>query len=132
MLPPSSQFHTIKYLRNNTNAAKTANFGSRFQQDIEPAGQYFIEDELGTSTPPDGWTRGMKHFNKPLVIEWNTNPDGGYDGTSWKAVLMRMFKVKGKALSRKLIQEGYDAIITVKYYQGKWETSEMVDLTGLR
>jgi len=132
MLPPSSQFRNIKFIRNQSNAAKTANFGSRYQQDIEPAGSYFITDELGTGNLPSGWVRGTKHFNNPLVIEWNTNPNGGYDATSWKAQLQKMFKAKGKKLSQRLLQEGYDAIITVQWQGGRWETSECVDLTVIR
>ena len=132
MLPTSSQYHTLKFLRNQSNAAKTANFGSTYQQDIEPAGSSFIEDEMGSGNLPSGWIRGKKQVTNPMVFEWNSNPNGGYDGTSWKAVLQKMFKAKGKALSKKLLKEGYDAIITVKQFQGKWETSECVDLTVVK
>jgi hypothetical protein len=131
-IPPAKRFTTIRFLRNQTTASKSFNFGATFQQNIEPAGAYFIEDELGTMHPPMGWVRGTKHFKNPLVIEWNTNPNGGYDATSWKAVLHKMFKVKGKALSKRLLKEGYDAIVTLKKFEGKWVTSEMVDLTVVR
>lgn len=131
-IPPAKRFLTVKFLRNQTTASKSFNFGGTFQQNIEPAGSYFIEDELGSMHPPTGWVRGVKHFKNPMVIEWNTNTNGGYDNTSWKAVLHKMFKAKGKALTRRLLKEGYDAIITVKKFEGKWVTSEMVDLTVVR
>jgi hypothetical protein len=123
-LPSPDKFKTIRYLHNN---AKSAHFGGRFQQDIEPAGFYMIADELGSGNVPDGWVRGTKTFRNPLVIEWNTNPSGGYDATSWKAVLSLQYKAKGRALSRKLLDAGYDVIVTIR---GN-DTSEMVDLTPI-
>jgi hypothetical protein len=69
------------------------------------------------------------NFNNPMVIEWNTNPNGGYDDTSWKSVLYKLFKAKGKKLSLKLKAAGYDGIVTVRHGPGGWETSECVDLT---
>lgn len=125
----------MRCLRNeSSNAAKTANFGNRFQQDIEPAGRYFLEADPGVheGSLPQGWRRFELHFNNPMVIEWNTNPNGGYDDTSWKYVLHKMFKAKGKKLSLKLKAAGYDAIITVRRGPQGWETSECVDLTVVR
>lgn len=127
-MPIASQFHSVRYLHNNTAAG---NFGAQFQQDIEPAGMYFIEDAIGSNPPPTGWSRGTKSFTNPMVIQWNTNASGGYDSNSWKAVLNKKFNAKGAALSKKLLQAGYDAIITVKPFQGKWITEEMVDLTTI-
>jgi hypothetical protein len=131
-LPEPSRYRHMKCLRNQSNAAKTANFGNRYQQDIEPAGRYFIQDETGGGSLPQGWVRFELHFQNPMVIEWNTNPNGGYDDTSWKMVLYKMFKAKGKKLSLKLRAAGYDAIITVRRGDTGWETSECVDLTGVR
>lgn len=123
-LPVSSQFRTIKFLHNTSPSGK---YGQRFQQDIEPAGMYFIEDELGSSAVPSGWTRGTKTFQNPLVVPWSSN----YDAYSWKATLRNEFNATGRALSLRLLKEGYDAIVTVTQFQGKWATSEMVDLTSI-
>jgi hypothetical protein len=131
-LPEPSRYRHIAALRNeNSNAAKNANFGGRFQQDIEPAGRYFIEADPSVSPSglPQGWRRFEINFNNPMVIEWNTNPNGGYDDTSWKSVLYKLFKAKGKKLSLKLKAAGYDGIVTVRHGPGGWETSECVDLT---
>lgn len=130
-LPSPDRFKSFRYIR-NTQSAKGAghHFGSRFQQDIEPAGRYCLEDPGGALVT--GWERGSVTLKNPLVIAWNTNPDGGYDSTSWKAVLNRQYKAKGLALSRKLVKAGYDAIITVREIRGVVETSECVLLTEIR
>ena len=127
--PSPAQFRQVPYLRNTVSSRQYGHFGSRFQQDIEPAGQYFLADETGGTTLPSGWERGTKTFQQPLVVEWN----GSYDATSWKAQLYARYRKKGKALSRALRKQGYDAIITVQRGQdGRWETSEMVDLSQIR
>lgn len=128
-LPPASRFKLFRFIR-NTDSSKKYNPGKQFQADIEPAGRYMIEDEGGPLAP--GWIRGVVQFSNPLVIEWNTNPNGGYDATSWKMVLHKKYGVRGKALSKRILKDGYDAIITVREFRGKMETSECVDLTVVK
>ena len=68
-----------------------------------------------------------RRFRNPLVVPWS----GNYDPYSWKATLRNEFNPTGRALSLRLLKEGYDAIVTVNQFQGKWATSEMVDLTSI-
>jgi hypothetical protein len=131
-LPDASQYTSFHFMRNTFSAPKQQKMqGDQFQQGIEPAGRYMLEDNPGTLS--EGWIRGTMQFKKPLVIKLNAqNSDRIYDSSSWKAVLSTLLKAKGRALSTKLRNLGYDAIITVQktaYTNGQWETSECVDLT---
>jgi hypothetical protein len=111
---------TISYLHNES---KAEHFGSRFAQDIEPAGFYMIENDTGR-TPPEGWTGGTVLLENPLVLDWGS---GSYQASdSWKQVLYRVYGLKGKALSRKLLQQGFTHIVTID----KNDSMEIVDLRG--
>jgi len=101
----------FRFLRNTTKAPR---MGARFQQNIEPAGRYMVHNETpGDVLPP--WSTGMITFNTPLVILFNLVPNNpSYDASSWKAILHKEFKLRGKALSRYLQMLGYDGIVTVQ------------------
>lgn len=100
---------------------ETPYMGSQFAQDIEPAGRYYIEKPEGHRKTPN-WYESIITFQNPLVINWGT---GGYKDTdNWKQVLTRKYKKKGKALSKAILKDGYDGIITIK----DGEKSEIVDL----
>ncbi len=125
----------FKYVRNNQ---KAPDLGSKYQQDIEPAGRYLIHNE--EPGPEDyledlkrrGWEFGTHKFNHPLVIAFNTNNEAYYDENSWKAVLSRKFGgFKGEALARAIVGQGYDGIVTVRLNeQGEpLYVSEIVDLS---
>jgi hypothetical protein len=92
------------------NTERAGNFGKTFQQDIEPTGIYLLHSP---HKPPVGWEHGTVMLDAPLVIPFNTQPSGGYDENSWKAVLQKKYRAKGKALSRQLITAGYDSVVTV-------------------
>ncbi len=111
---------------------KSPYFGSRYQQDIEPAGRYMLH----SPDPGDlarGWVRGVVTFESPLVIAFNRDQDGvAYDDTSWKARLHRIYGAKGSALSRRIREDGYDGIVTVALHRGEpMDTREIVDLAGI-
>jgi hypothetical protein len=119
---------TFEFMRGTTPAQ---NFGSRFQQDIEPAGRYMIQRESGDLLP--GWESGTVTFHNPLVVPFNWEPFGGYDDKSWKVNLSQKFKgKKGKSLSKAIAKAGYDGIVTVSLGpDGKpYDTREIVDLTS--
>lgn len=126
----------FKYVRNNQ---KAPDFGSRYQQDIEPAGRYLIHNEDPGSEDylreleRRGWEFGTHKFEHPLVMAFNSNNEAYYDENSWKAVLSRKFGgFKGEALARAIIGQGYDGVVTVRLNE-KGEplyVSEIVDLTG--
>ena len=111
---------TFTYVRNTE---RSGYFGSRFQQDIEPAGRYMLH-QCDASVPlPRGWERGIVTFHRPLVIPFGKT--GSYDSTSWKAALRRHFSAKGARLSKRIVAAGYDGIVTVK---DRETTSEIIAL----
>jgi hypothetical protein len=121
---------TFRFVRNTE---KSPYFGAQFQQDLEPAGRYMLHNE-NPGELARGWETGFVHFERPLVISFNiprTSPH--YDETSWKARLARVYGATGADLSRLLLADGWDGIVTVGEYewQGKvsCDTREIVDLT---
>lgn len=119
---------TFEFVRNTVPSHQ---FGTEFQQHIEPAGRFMLVREV-SGPPPSGWESGTVTFEHPLVIAFNTQ-GGGYDEHSWKAKLSAAYRgKKGRALSRALLADGYDGIVTVGGYQGEHEPMEIIDLTVLR
>lgn len=119
---------TFEFIRGTE---KSKNFGSTYQQDIEPAGRYMIQKEVDQVLP--GWESGSISFNKPLVVPFNTTPFNGYDETSWKAQLSKAYGgLTGKKLSQALARDGYDGIVTVSLGTGgkPYDTREIIDLTS--
>lgn len=121
---------TFTYLHNNERAPKRVK-GSvdSFQQGIEPAGFYCLEDEIGGSLPKS-WVRGEITFQAPIVLRDNTGSGRIYDENSWKVRLSQHYGgKKGLALSRAILRDGFDGIVTV---DSRGATSEIVDLTRVR
>lgn len=113
---------TFDYLKNTQSAP---NFGSMYQQDIEPAGRYIIRKEV--DGPVAGsWEEGTQTFQSPLVIRFNPVSEFGYDQNSWKAALANHYGKTGKALSQAIRRDGYDGIVTIGIDN---HTQEIVDLT---
>lgn len=113
---------TFTYMRMNSPAG---NFGSTYQQDIEPAGRYMIHNEDPGDT--GGWEVGTQVFSSPLVLKFNPVDDVSYDENSWKHALHKYYGgKKRKALSRAIRADGYDGIVTVG--MGPY-AKEIVDLT---
>lgn len=115
---------TFTYVRRNEGAP---NFGSLYQQDIEPAGRYLAHNEdPGPNAEETGWEVGQVTFQSPLVIKFNPENDVSYDEHSWKSSLHRHYGKKGKELSQAIKADGYDGIVTVG--MGPY-AKEIVDLT---
>jgi transposase len=115
---------------------KAENYGSRYQQDIEPAGLYVVltSDEIVDSyikQDPELYEKLNISFKNPLVIASNTQPFAGYDENSWKSKLSDSYGKKGLALSKAILADGYDGIVTVRLGPNKEPSfvSEIVDLT---
>jgi hypothetical protein len=107
--------------------------GSKYQQDIEPAGRYMIHNPTPGDLAP-GYETGMVSFGSPLVI-WLNDGDGEriYDRHSWKARLATHYGAAGADLSRAILDDGYDGVVTVSLYNGRpLDTREIVDLRPLR
>jgi GGDEF domain-containing protein len=119
---------TFDFMRRTESAPRPSRDGEdRFAQKIEPAGRYMGE-KPGSAIEMKGVEFGTKTFSYPLVLEYGK---GLYtDSTNWKQQLSRAYGGKtGKALSRALLADGYDGIVTVGETRGKKHTSEIVDLT---
>jgi len=100
---------TFRYVRNTE---KSPNFGGRYQQDIEPAGRYLLHNPDPGDLPPR-WMTGKVTLHSPLVLAFSTGGAGGYDDHNWKARLVSWYGRKGHALTRKILEDGYDGIVTV-------------------
>lgn len=115
---------TYVHIHNKTQKIKGMDFG----QDIEPAGEYMNMDTMQGKNKIDqpNYEYGTIHFSKPLVLEWKST-----DSHGWKKTLSEMYGgKKGKALSKAIMKDGYDAIMTWEEYKGKKEWSEIVNLKG--
>jgi len=110
----------------NTDKSPPAALGDRYQQRIEPAGRYLIHVK-NTRHIPREWEHGNIRFKRPLVIPFNLVPGNLYDDSSWKRQLELHYKKRGRALSRAIVVDGYDGIVTVR----DGGTSEIVDLTWM-
>ncbi|MFA6233494.1 MAG: DUF5661 family protein [Bacteroidota bacterium] len=106
------------------NPAGAPNMGARFGQNIEPTGMYLLAVfDKGTEDHAInlGWDVGEISFHKPLVLSWI-----GYGEDGWKSRLSKAYGKTRGALTRALISDGYDGIVTV----GSRGTSEIVSLAG--
>ena len=115
---------TFKYVR-NTQGAPKAGIIDKYQQRIEPRGRYMLHNPDPGDLPP-GWEAGTVHFHNPLVILFNTRRGGYYDSESWKMKLHKHYRRQGAALTRALIADDYDGVVTVM--PGTGDTREIVEL----
>ncbi|AFV85286.1 LPD38 domain-containing protein [Alteromonas mediterranea] len=111
---------TFPYLHNKDSATKM--FGipdkeSPFGRGFEPSAKYVTYHD-GDKPSYGDFETGEITFNNPLVID--------NDNLNWKQALSESYGGKtGKALSKAIIKDGFDGIVTV---DGK-SISEIVDLT---
>lgn len=118
---------TLAYIRNLGNG-KTANYGSRYGQNIEPAGEYMIVDDLYNDRPQKymlpNYEYGFITFKHPLIVDFINTTDKG-----WKKTVSDMFNgLTGKRLSNAIKKAGYDGVITVSDYG----IEEIVNLNGVK
>jgi len=113
----------VNFVRNTVSSQSVG--GDSFQQSIEPAGRYMSHDYDPKRDPMPGWEKGSVKFKSPIVMELSTG-DRIYGEGSWKKRLQAKYNKTGKSLSKAIVADGYDAIVTVN----KRGTSEIVDLTS--
>jgi hypothetical protein len=119
----------FRYVRST---ARAPYFGAQYQQNLEPHGRYLLHNEEPGDLARD-WETGLVRFAAPLVIPFNACERGAYDECSWKAKLVAAYHRRGLALSRALLREGFDAIVTVGTHHGQpMDTREIVDLSVMR
>lgn len=112
------------FIRNTVASPRPSRHGhDQFQQKLEPAGAYLLHDTVRNKNLARGWVSGIATFRKPLVLPWSISDR--YDDQSWKALVARAFRARGKRLTQKLLAHGYDAIVTVDRHGG---TSEIIAL----
>jgi hypothetical protein len=119
---------TFNFVRNTVSSEV---YGTEFQQHIEPAGRFMLlRGPWASPEPPPEWEYGRVRFEKPLVLMFNETGEHAYDENSWKALLSAAYGGKtGRALTKALLKDGYDGIVTVGEFRGELETKEIVDLT---
>jgi hypothetical protein len=107
----------ITLLKNKVKAPK---LGKLYGQDVEPTGYFAIEKKTDIfDSNPNYETKKVRFFN-PLYVEVDEDTL-----ISWKTELSKKYKAKGKKLTEKLINAGYDIIIT-RYSNG--DTGEIIVL----
>jgi len=123
-VPKDSEPFKFSFIRNTT---KSANYGKRFGQDVEPHGRYMVVGDKKYIEGDKNWEHGIIEFKKPLVIDFGA----GYEETSnWKNVLSNRYGGKtGASLTKAIKKDGYDGIVTISESQGTKYTSEVLDLT---
>lgn len=107
----------ITLLKNKT---KAPYFDKMYGQDVEPTGYYAIKKETDIFDSNPNYETKKIRFENPLYIEVDADTL-----ISWKNDLSKKFKAKGKKLTEKLLNEGYDIIIT-RYSNG--DTGEIIVL----
>ncbi len=100
----SSQLNENLVIDITKNTEAAPDMGSRFGQDVEPKGTYVTtgRSEL------DNNVNGKANLMNPLYINIDTNTLIQY-----KRDLSVKYKAKGQRLTNKLMNLGYDSIITV-------------------
>lgn len=75
------------------NSEEFENFGSRYGQDVEPAGMYLLHNPRPRGLPKK-WVAGVKKFQNPLVMAATTDGDM-YGPNGWKARLAKAHSAAG-------------------------------------
>jgi DNA polymerase III sliding clamp (beta) subunit (PCNA family) len=124
IIPETGKPFEFQYVRNRNRAP---DMGSRFGQDIEPAGKYMTVGAPESVAGRNDMETGTARFENPLVVPFGA----GYgEPSNWKSVLRDRYGKTGKALSQAIRDDGYDGIVTVDKLSrtGEQYTSEIVDL----
>ena len=116
---------TFDYVHNQNSATKNMGLpkaGDAFQRDFEPSGKYITPLKPSEVKPlRDGYEGGKVTFKNPLVIDVQAG--------KWKKPLSEKYGKTGKELSKAIIADGHDGIVTLSVLKNRTTTSEAVDLT---
>ena len=118
---------TMNYLHISNQG--TQNFGNKYGQNLEPAGEYmsFIGENQNHIDDPN-YNYGKIHFDNPLVLEYKSSGENG-----WKKDLSNMFGGKtGDKLSKAIKDAGFDAVVTYEDYRGDRNWVEIVNIGGIK
>lgn len=86
------------------NTEPAPNLGSRFGQDVEAKGTYVIQGKVDMP----GYVNGKANLRNPLFINVTE-----VILTKYKNELAKEYNAKGQKLTDRLMNLGYDAIVTV-------------------
>lgn len=75
-----------------------------------PTGDYVFHRTMPAEQLPARWDTGTAHLTAPLVIAFDQTNEGG---TTWRRALVDHYIAEGAALSRALMSDGYDGVVTV-------------------
>ncbi len=121
---------TFNYVHSTESATKIFGIPSRdapFGRGYEPSGRYIISVSKKAKPSRKGMITGEVTFDNPLVID-NKN-------LKWKKELSDAYGgLTGKELSKALIRDGYDGVVTVDISDkpNKTHISEILDLTTFK
>jgi len=119
------------------NTAPSVYMGSRFGQDIEPAGTFMLLDDAENWKDPaaqlEGWVFFEQTFFSPLVIAMvadDSSNTPSYGPLGWKRRLSEAFGGRtGVELTQAILAAGHDGIVTVG--PARNDVREIVDLTAM-
>jgi hypothetical protein len=116
----------LYYRKNNESLWQHATDDVDYGQNIEISGDYLNLTHEFPKNPIDMFEYGTITFKNPLLIEFKST-----DSYGWKKDLSDMFKGKtGKDLNLAIKKAGYDAVITVELYKGKYYFNESVNINA--
>lgn len=116
------------YLRNEAKLPPGVVPPPIYAQEVEPAGQFFLVAEVGADAKSlvPGWVSGRVMVKSPLILPFGE----GYGSVrNWKSALSEEYQgLVGRALTRAIVKDGYDSIMTVGTYKDVRSLSECVYL----
>lgn len=116
------------YLRNEAKLPPGVVPPPIYAQEVEPAGQFFLVAEVGADakTLVPGWVSGRVMVKSPLILPFG---EGYGSARNWKRALSEKYQgLVGRALTRAIVKDGFDSIMTVGTYKDVRSLSECVYL----
>lgn len=121
---------TLFFARNSDSSRNYAPAGMDLGTGTEPDGEYLVVSErtLSHGEAEPCWSYGKISYKNPVVLEFKNTRS-----TGWKKDLSEMFDGKtGAALTIAIKKSGYDGVVTVEEYRGRYELNESVNISGTK
>lgn len=124
----SNQEINLIFIKNEYSNSSDAVAGIDFGRNVEPSGDYINLSNEMPKTPIETFTYGTINFKNPLFLEFKNTSSHG-----WKKDLSEMFDFKtGKKLNKAIEDAGFDGVITIDLYKGKYYFEESVNINGTK
>ena len=98
------------------NKEKAPKLGNEYGQEVEPAGYFCLQK--GSPVLLDNWEQKKIVLKNPIIVNVSK------DLIKWKYTISDKYKLKGKKLTKKLQNNGFDGIITLE------KTGKFMGYTG--